>query len=159
MKVQPEDAEWDTHDARHASLRWLTGTDIGFAIGPSQVDPRSGEILDADIGIGEVWARGSRTEARETLPPKAQEAFAFRHDHDLCAYAAEAHQEMGFALDLLESRGEIAPAPGGGLRGGGAEGRDHPRGGHTLGLRHNFRASTIHSLEQISNADIPGPTA
>jgi hypothetical protein len=36
VKVQPEDADWDTHDARHASLRWLTGTDIGFAIGPSQ---------------------------------------------------------------------------------------------------------------------------
>ncbi len=38
--------------------------DIGFAIGPSQVDPRSGEILDADIGIGEVCARGTRTDAR-----------------------------------------------------------------------------------------------
>lgn len=155
VKVQPEDAEWDTHDARHASLRWLTGTDIGFAIGPSQVDPRSGEILDADIGIGEVWARGTRTDARETLPPKAQEAFAFRHDHDQCAYAAEAHQEMGFALDLLETRGEIAP--------GSPEEDAYVAAvlkdvithevGHTLGLRHNFRASTIHSLEQISNPE------
>lgn len=155
VKVQPADADWDTHDARHASLRWLTGTDIGFAIGPSQVDPRSGEILDADIGIGEVWARGTRTDARETLPPRAQEPFLYRRDQDLCTYAAEAQQEMGFALDLLETRGEIAP--------GSPEEDAYVAAvlkdvithevGHTLGLRHNFRASTIYSLDQVSDPE------
>src|SRR5205814_9846931 len=60
-KVQPDDADWDTLDARHASIRWMTTARPLFGgIGPSQVDPRSGEILDADIGIDPVRFRNRR---------------------------------------------------------------------------------------------------
>jgi len=57
VKQQTEKDDFDTMDARHASIRWFTGADVGFAIGPSQVDPRTGEILDADIGMSDVFAR------------------------------------------------------------------------------------------------------
>src|SRR5260221_1807563 len=60
VKQQTEQDDFDTMDARHASIRWFTGADVGFAIGPSQVDPRTGEILDADIGMSDVFARGAR---------------------------------------------------------------------------------------------------
>ena len=50
-RQQPDDADFDTLDARHASVRWFVGADVGFAIGPSHQDPRTGEILDADIGM------------------------------------------------------------------------------------------------------------
>jgi hypothetical protein len=61
VKQQTEADRFDTMDARHASIRWFVGSDVGFAIGPSQVDPRSGEILDADIGMSDVSraARGA----------------------------------------------------------------------------------------------------
>ena len=50
-QVQPDDADFDTLDLNRASIRWMTNASPVFgAIGPSHVDPRSGEILDADIG-------------------------------------------------------------------------------------------------------------
>jgi len=147
VKVQPEDADWDTQDARHASVRWLVGTDIGFAIGPSQVDPRTGEILDADIGVGDIWTRNPRRVFLEELPAGLQRR------NQQCLAAAEASEELAFATDLLAARGDLAP--------------DSPEAeayvlatlkdvvthevGHTLGLRHNFRASTIYTLAQLSD--------
>ncbi|MFV0446839.1 MAG: DUF5117 domain-containing protein, partial [Planctomycetaceae bacterium] len=38
----------DPEDVRFNFFRWITA-DAGFAMGPSRVDPRSGQIMDADI--------------------------------------------------------------------------------------------------------------
>ena len=47
--VQPGDADWprdyDPGDVRFSSVTWLPYPELGLAIGPSVVDPRSGEIL------------------------------------------------------------------------------------------------------------------
>jgi hypothetical protein len=43
-----EDPDWDAEDARYSSIRWLPST-IENAMGPHVHDPRTGEILDADI--------------------------------------------------------------------------------------------------------------
>jgi hypothetical protein len=60
-KVQPDDAEFDTLDVGVASVRWMTNAQVAFgAIGPSHVDPRSGEILDADIAIEGLDLRAVR---------------------------------------------------------------------------------------------------
>ena len=61
VKQQPDDADFDTLDAGIASLRWMTNREPSFgAIGPSHVDPRSGEILDADIGLESLSSRNLR---------------------------------------------------------------------------------------------------
>ncbi|MEJ5999044.1 zinc-dependent metalloprotease [Paucibacter soli] len=149
-KQQPDDADWDNMDAGHASIRWFVGADVGFAIGPSHADPRSGEILDADIGMSDVFARGGRAFIAEDVGPGKHAA---RADEDFCNYAHEAAAEMGFAMDVLEARGEIAP--------------DSPEAeafvqarikdvimhevGHTLGLKHNFKASTTVTQAQLSD--------
>lgn len=151
VKQQPDDADWSTHDSRHASIRWFIGTDAGFAIGPSVVDPRSGEILDADIGMSDVFTRGGRQEFREELPSAAP---LFRKDAQLaCTYLADAALEADFAADLLQARGEFEP---------GSPGEEAfvlgylkdvvmHEVGHTLGLRHNFRASTLYGPEQLGD--------
>ncbi|PND37882.1 metallopeptidase [Paucibacter aquatile] len=159
-KQQPDDADWDNMDAGHASIRWFVGADVGFAIGPSHADPRSGEILDADIGMSDVFSRGSRRMIVEDvgLSPAAQSLAALpghRHGaHEaLCTYAHDAASEMNFALDVLEARGDIAP--------------DSPEAeafvaavikdtimhevGHTLGLKHNFKASTTVTQKQLAD--------
>src|SRR5258706_5491377 len=67
VRQQTEKDGFDTMDARHASVRWFTGADVGVAIGPSHKDARSGEILDADIGMSDVFARGARRLVVEDL--------------------------------------------------------------------------------------------
>ena len=122
VQQQPDDADFDTLDAGHASIRWFVGADVGFARGPSKADPRSGEILDADIAMSDVFARGARrTLAEDTDGARAQvlqratqaaQSLVLgggRGDEEHCNYAQEAAEQMGFALDLLEARGDIAP--------------------------------------------------
>jgi hypothetical protein len=158
-RQQPDDADFDTLDADHASIRWFTGADVGFARGPSNSDPRSGEILDADIAMSDVFGRGSRRFITEDVgfsniqQRSSLAALWGRQGKVDCDYAQEASTEMSFALDLLEARGDIEP--------------DSPEAeafvqavikdtithevGHTLGLKHNFRASTTITRAQLQD--------
>jgi hypothetical protein len=157
-KQQPDDADFDGMDATHASIRWFTGADVGFAIGPSQTDLRTGEILDADIGMSDVFARGARRLIVEDLglagtPAQPTGRHGAHDNHAFCEYADQAAAEMEFALDLIEARGDIAP--------------DSPEAeafvqavikdvmmhevGHTLGLKHNFKASTTITRAQLQD--------
>lgn len=165
---QPDDAKFDLMDAGRASIRWFLGADVGFAQGPSHADPRTGEILDADIRMADVFGRGARRTARDDLfspnhlhgsrvPLGSSDVPAWRAGldalagQDACTYAQDSADEMQFALDLLEARGELDP--------------DSPETeefvqnyikdvithevGHTLGLRHNFKASTTVTRDQL----------
>jgi len=50
VKVQPDDAEWDAGDIRYNVLRWTSSPRPPFGgYGPSMVNPRTGEIIAADI--------------------------------------------------------------------------------------------------------------
>lgn len=159
-KQQPDDANWDNMDAGHASIRWFVGADVGFAIGPSHTDPRSAEIMDADIGMSDVFARGSRRLIVEDIGMDSEQRLAQLtsgwkagnvSQPAQCNYAYEAAAEMNFALDILEARGDIAP--------NGPEAEAFVQAvikdtimhevGHTLGLKHNFKASTTVTQAQL----------
>ncbi|MDQ3697730.1 MAG: zinc-dependent metalloprotease [Gemmatimonadota bacterium] len=43
-----EDPDWSAEDARYSVIRWVPST-IENAIGPNVVDPRTGEIIEADV--------------------------------------------------------------------------------------------------------------
>ncbi|WP_343728558.1 zinc-dependent metalloprotease [Duganella sp.] len=151
VRQQTAADKFDTMDARHASIRWFVGSDVGFAIGPSQVDPRSGEILDADIGMSDVFARGARRMVGEDSmplpPPPSSEA--------RCDYMQESAQEMGFAMDVLEARGllDMSGPEADAVAQAYVKSVIMHEVGHTLGLRHNFRASTIYSLQQLQDPE------
>ena len=165
-KQQPDDADWDNMDSTHASIRWFTGSDVGFAIGPSNRDPRTGEILDADIGMSDVFGRGSRRLATDDVLGFS----AHDHDHDhaamawmgerslrlseqQCRYMADQANELGFALDLLALRDGMD------MNGPEAEALAQAvvkdvvmhEVGHTLGLKHNFRSSTTVTQAQLKD--------
>jgi hypothetical protein len=163
-KQQPDDADFDTLDAEHASIRWFTGADVGFARGPSVSDPRSGEILDADIAMSDVFSRGARrfiTEdvgfssfaQRQDLGRLWQGANAGANPDNFCTYAIEGAQEMNFAMDLLEARGELDPSSPEAEAFVQAQIKDTimHEVGHTLGLKHNFRSSTVITREQLKD--------
>ncbi|HEY1394219.1 MAG TPA: zinc-dependent metalloprotease, partial [Methylibium sp.] len=175
VKVQPEDADFDTLDVDVASIRWMTNASPQFgAIGPSHVDPRSGEILDADIAIESLSSRNlraarsqildARTAAAELpalmqLPdvaaPAAAGDAAAMHNPLQCDQAEMAAEQLGYMLDVLEARGELEPDS--------LEAQqfvlDYLKDvtmhevGHTLGLRHNFRASRLYTEAQLSDPE------
>jgi hypothetical protein len=164
VEVQPDNADFDTSDIRHASVRWQTVAKTAYgAIGPSVVDPRTGEILDADIAIDANNVRVVRNLRKEYLPQRKDAFAAFaaatrgdaqaRIDSQACAYDDAATEEAAFGLSLLEARGDLDP-----------DGPDVDRFvamflksvamhevGHTLGLRHNFRASTVYTEAELSD--------
>lgn len=81
VRQMPDDATWNPADIRYNTIRWSSSFDPWFAgVGPSRVNPLTGEILDADIlidaNIVRFIQRGYRTmvgsESSETgLPPFA----------------------------------------------------------------------------------------
>ena len=58
VKQQPDDADWDAGDLRYNVLRWTAAPMMGSAWGPSFVNPRTGQILGADIMLDYVFVRG-----------------------------------------------------------------------------------------------------
>lgn len=146
VKQQQTTDDFNNMDAKHTSIRWFTGADVGFAIGPSQADPRTGEILDADIGMSDVFTRGARRAVVEDLG-RVRGA-----DGELCDHAEAAAQELHYALDLLEARGlELDTPEAEALAQAYLKNVIMHEVGHTLGLRHNFRASTMYDLKQIQD--------
>ena len=146
VKQQQATDDFNNMDAKHTSIRWFTGADVGFAIGPSQADPRTGEILDADIGMSDVFTRGARRAVVEDLG-RVRGA-----DGELCDHAEAAAQELHYALDLLEARGlELDTPEAEALAQAYLKDVIMHEVGHTLGLRHNFRASTMYDLKQIQD--------
>ncbi len=67
--------EKDPEDVRYNFIRWLNNN-IGTAIGPSRVNPLTGEILDADIILTDGWIRHFWRQFNEVLPQLAMEGFS-----------------------------------------------------------------------------------
>ena len=157
--VKQQDAEGtvDTYDARHSTVRWFVAADARFAIGPSRVDPRTGEILNAQVAIPESWARGDRAFFAEQAPAAWPAFDAYKAslglDGKLCTYASDALAEMQFGLDLLVERGEIDPGSpeADAFVAQALKATVMHEVGHALGLAHNFRASTAYPLAKVSD--------
>ncbi|MBL8307123.1 MAG: zinc-dependent metalloprotease [Rubrivivax sp.] len=182
VEQQADDAKFDTLDFGYASVRWMLNAEPQFgAIGPSHVDPRSGEILDADIAFEGLTVRSVRTLRTQVLPAPAS-AHALAHgpgqalppfasplqppvelaqaglvpaEFARCMHGMLGAEQLGYALDVMEARGELDP--------------DSPltqqfvqdyvkeaimhEVGHALGLRHNFRASRAYTEAQLADAE------
>lgn len=67
--------EKDPEDVRYNFVRWLNN-DIGTAIGPSRVDPLTGQILDADIILTDGWIRHYWSQFNEVIPNLAMEGLS-----------------------------------------------------------------------------------
>ena len=150
-RIQQDHEDWDPEDARYNTIRWIVGA--SFAIGPSRVNPLTGQILDADILVGESWIRYWQREYTTFF-----EELEYEREHPIdhssrfnCQMANGLARQMGFMASVLQARG---------IMDDGGEIPDEFIGqalkalimhevGHTLGLRHNFKASTVYSLKEI----------
>lgn len=111
-----EDPSWDPADTRYSVIRWLDQP-LENAMGPSIIDPRSGEILSAHI---QVWA--------DVL--SLVESWYFIET----AATNESARTLPMPDDVVGPLLRYAVSH---------------EVGHSLGLRHNHRASQVFTIEQL----------
>lgn len=70
VKQMPDNATWDAADIRYNTIRWINTVDGYFALGPSRVNPLTGEILDADILVDASFVRALKNEYWQIILPK-----------------------------------------------------------------------------------------
>jgi len=67
----------DPEDVRYNFVRWLNNN-VSTAIGPSRVNPLTGEILDADIVLTDGWIRTFEGQFSKMLPDIAMDGMTPR---------------------------------------------------------------------------------
>jgi hypothetical protein len=193
-KQMPDKADWDPADVRYNTIRWFNSTDAIFAMGPSRVNPLTGQILDADIVVDANFVRSLKQEYRtiieqnqeSTVPfvsaligkqnlcnygpagkqlarqqkeaPKIGKLRFTPHPigtQDLC-YGLEAAQQFALGnmhLQLMQNNLPSSPEMKLYVNQFLRELIAHEVG-HTLGLRHNFRASAMLKPEELNNTEL-----
>ena len=158
MKVMPDDAKWDPADIRYNVLRWVSSANPPYgAIGPSFVNPRTGQILGADITI--EWTAGSlypiRYELFNTTQAEQEQMLQqiMQKDGHFCSLASELKAQFIAGTTIAD------------LADGGMSEHElmeihkqflyflvmHEMG-HTLGLNHNMKSSQIWKLSDINDS-------
>lgn len=163
VKVQPDKAAWDAGDIHYNVLRWTSSPNPPFGgYGPSFVNPRTGQILGADIMLeysymaGRVRTAGLFEEvglAGMPMHDPGQKDFTGLHRR----HGAECLAGVCAGQGLRFGRSVLRAAPAGRLE------MDRLMRealhylvlheiGHTLGLNHNFRGSQLHAPAALQDA-------
>ena len=159
-------ADADAEDIRYATLRWNVSDQPGYgAIGPSTVDPRTGEVLDADILFESTMFGGFRNSWRNVFG-SVSVASALEQALGVGAYEPkdDRFELSSFASAFADQGGLLKAA----LVASGAIGARDPvpmkfvdqavkwvvmhEVGHTLGLQHNFRSSASTPVAKLQDA-------
>ena len=144
VKILPADA--DPMDVRYNVINWVHRSTRGWAYGSSITDPRTGEVIkgvvtldsqrirqDSLIGTGLVPAYGDGRRGAGAQPPECELGAAAEADYLAQLDPAADPARMSLARIRQLSAHEV---------------------GHTLGLAHNFAASTY---GRASVMDYPAP--
>jgi len=115
-KIQPDDAEWDAGDVQYNVIRWASTPSPRYSgYGPSVANPRTGEMIAADI-VQEFNSISYGYRLRKI--------WGYDEDNDPL-------RQWIISLTLHEI-------------------------GHTLGLRHNFKASWLYDASEIHDKNVTG---
>ncbi|MGB3654215.1 MAG: zinc-dependent metalloprotease [Rivularia sp. (in: cyanobacteria)] len=189
VKQMPDSATWDPSDIRYNTIRWINTVDGYFAMGPSRVNPLTGEILDADILIDAKLVSslkkdyrqmvqptqsknltmsammqnrllcndlsGGDDNSKESQPEVIRRLSTLASKYDLC-YGIEATNQFGYGKLAISLLRDLPPTS--------LETKEYIHQylrlivahevGHTLGLRHNFRGSTMLSPKEMNDTNI-----
>jgi hypothetical protein len=163
-EMLPDDA--DAEDIRYSTLRWSTSDELSYgAIGPSVADPRTGEILDADILFEAAMLLGFKNSWRTYLNPASSINSIFEVDEnqmkrlgngcEINNFAAEMISQGALMKTFLVARNESSasePVPEDVVSEYLKWVTMHEVG-HTLGLRHNFRSSSDTPIDKLHDKD------
>jgi len=157
VNVQPDDATWDAGDIRYNVLRWTSSPEPPFGgYGPSFVNPKTGQILGADIMLEFLHFTNRVLYDKVFELASVEEPF---NDSNLdktnfkyCSLGHELHQEVMFADAVIsaDSNPELQMER---IKKESMTALIMHEIGHTLGLNHNMKASQLFSPEQLNDAD------
>ena len=154
VRQQADTDTWDAEDIRYNTIRWIT-SERTFAMGPSRVNPLTGEILDTDVIIDAGWItswrnrfddmiadvlptdpgkfEGSPFIKRTAAPPllfQEGEEFSESINNFVCHYAQERSVHFALAsLALALSSDADGNGNGDGDNGNGGNGSDEGESG------------------------------
>jgi hypothetical protein len=133
FRIEDMPSDMDPMDARYNVIQWVHRSDPGSSIGPSFVDPRTGEIIKAAVRMDSYRSLTDFNIYAGTLPATAEPS-----DLELSDWYASLDADVS-ATDFTMARR-----------------RQHVAHevGHTLGLSHNFIAA---SSGRTSVMDYPAP--
>lgn len=168
VQQMADDADWDPADTRYNTIRWIIQPGAGYAVGPSRANPFTGQIYDADIRVSADFIRFYYREFSEFITPlswtdiKTDQLWPVIDPLRVptpeqlpyyCNYSEGLTRQMGFGWSLLSARGLVGKNPEDlkkFIHDGIVDLIVHEVG-HTLGLRHNFKASSTIKNERLSN--------
>jgi len=158
VRIQPDDADWDAGDLRYNVLRWASSPQPPYGgIGPAVFDPRTGQVLGADIGLEYSFMRYQLAAVDLFDPSSLIEALTPPSSSGLqreyCRLGTGLQLDLMFGQALLAA--QAAPA------------QLHEQMvrdslfmlilhevGHTLGLNHNMKATQLLSPDEMNDPSI-----
>ena len=161
VKVQPDDADWDAGDIRYNVLRWTSSPNPPFGgYGPSMTNPRTGEIIGADIMLefvhftNRVFYNKLVGDANTYMSLEEDNEIHNHEGHDVfyCSMGHLMHENLLFGKALLEIDG-ASDYDLDRIEKEGLKSLIMHEVGHTLGLNHNMKASQLFSPEELYDAD------
>ncbi len=159
VEQQAADADWSSLEGtRFLAVRWFAQEGPGAtAVGPSQSDPRTGEMLRGAAIIPENWVRIFRARVSDLEPPlpgAGAAPLSFADPLLQCEHGAGLIEQAAFGAALLEARGEFDPKgpKAGAFIAASLKDVTMHEVGHALGLRHNFRASAGITQAQLRDS-------
>lgn len=152
IKEQPDSATWHAGDIRYNVLRWTSSPEPPFGgYGPSFVNPRTGEILGADIMFEWVFLT-NRLRSKNTFDKAGLEMLleeSHQH-HDNCSVIDHLHQQNMLGQLAINSSSKSKIEVDEFLK----EALYYlvlHEVGHTLGLNHNMKSTQLHDLNGIND--------
>lgn len=162
VKQQPDNADWDAGDIRYNVLRWTSSPAPVFGgYGPSFVNPRTGQILGADIMLEFNFLtnkiRQEKLFAKAGFSDQEEENYLFPSDDQYCSISSLMQQNTMFGLATLAGINSDSAVSHDLMKSGVYYLILHEMG-HTLGLNHNMKATQLYDDVDVHNRKLTEKT-